>query len=102
MYVYRKASEKNHVIHIEGRLDSLYNMMIKLIPELDDIKTSDIMNNERSIQNTIIINIDLSKLEFISEECLRLFQKLKTIYNIKFQNYSLFIEMKFIEYDLLN
>ncbi len=102
-YFYSSGKKDNSVIHIEGRLDSVENL-VRLIPEMDYIYQVSKREayDDSDIGNSCVISIDLEKLEFISEECLKMFQKLKSIYNIKFQNYSLFIEMKLSEFELLD
>jgi anti-anti-sigma regulatory factor len=101
-YIYRSEEKNSSVIHIEGRLDSV-DKMIELIPEFDYFHRKEPFaeNYIYSVKNDQGIIIDLAKLEFISEDCLKVFQKFKSIYKIKFRNYSLYIEMQLNEYGLL-
>ncbi len=92
-YIYRKKSNNNTIIYVKGRLESV-NKLIMQIPELDI--------NMKEDKKDIVL--DLSEAEFISEETLKYFQRLKTRYNIpiRFKNYSLYIEMRLEEFNLLD
>gem|GEM_PF-5453583 len=103
MYIYRLEEENKVIIYIEGRIDSV-EKMLSLVPELDYTKRKVPFSKRESVINDYSemeeLVLDFERLEFISDECLQLFSKLKSIYNIKFRNSSLYIEMKLKEYKL--
>jgi len=104
MYIYRLEEENKVIIYIEGRIDSV-EKMLSLVPELDYTKRKVPFSKRESVINDYSemeeLVLDFERLEFISDECLQFFSKLKSIYNIKFRNSSLYIEMKLKEYKLL-
>lgn len=105
-YIYEKNTDGFPVIHIEGKLDDI-DKIVKLIPEFYNIHNEDktpglnFYKSESVDKKDKQIILDLSKVDLISNECLKLFQKYKSIYNLKFQNYSLYIEMQLEEFGLL-
>ncbi len=97
-YIYRKDSSGGSIIYIKGRVESV-NKLVKQIPEFDDSG----VETGKPVEKKEII-LDLAEVEFISEETLRFFQRLKVNYGIpiKFRNYSLYIEMQLEDFKLLN
>ena len=97
-YIYRKETEKNTVIYIKGRLESV-TMLTRYIPEFDLI-----MREDQSSGSRKEILLDLAEAEFISEDTLKYFHRLKSEYEIpvRFVNYSLYIEMQLEEFKLLD
>lgn len=97
-YIYREETDKNTVIYIKGRLESV-TMLKRYIPEFDLI-----MREDQSKESKKEIILDLAEAEFISEDTLKYFHRLKSEYKIpvRFVNYSLFIEMQLEEFKLLD
>ena len=97
-YIYRKETEKKTVIYIKGRLESVITLT-QHIPEFDLIMREDYSDVSRKE-----IILDLAEAEFISEDTLRYFHRLKSEYKIpvRFVNYSLYIEMQLEEFNLLD
>lgn len=79
----------NLKIYLEGRIDTVLTIEQELNKILYGLRES----------SEIII--DLDKIEFICDDCLKMFQRFKKIYPLCFQGYSLYIEMQLLEYNLL-
>ena len=97
-YIYRKDSSGSSIIYIKGRVESV-NKLVKQIPEFEDSG-----NETGKHMDVKEITLDLAEVEFISEDTLKYFQRLKLNYGIpvKFRNYSLYIEMLLEDFNLLN
>ncbi|MBI3195677.1 MAG: hypothetical protein HYZ34_14605 [Ignavibacteriae bacterium] len=82
------------IISMEGRLDA-----VRVIEkQLADI----LLGSLHESKNIKEVLIDLEKVEFISEDCLKMFERVQQLYPIKFRGYSLFNETKLREHSLLS
>jgi hypothetical protein len=87
MYCIYLKENGEKCIHIEGKLNSV-DRLIELLAEASQQK-----------ENPVVL--DLSKTDSISEECMKKLKVIKTVYNIKFRNYSLYLEMQLNLHNLL-
>lgn len=89
-YIHLEKSVHNLLtVHVEGRLDNA------LIIE-EELK--EILQGVGNIKN---IHINMQKVESISEECFKMFQRLQDKHSIKFEHYSLFVELQLIDHQLI-
>ncbi len=90
----------NLIVCIEGRLDSEEEIE-RLLDDyflMNKVTSENQFYTERNITS---LTLDLSKTDFISEKCLKLFQKYITSNKIEFKNYPLYIGMRLEEFSLL-
>lgn len=77
------------IIYLEGRIETVSTIEHELNMILYDLRDSS------------EICIDIDKIESISDNCLKMFQRFKKIYPLRFQGYSLYVETQLLEYNLL-
>ncbi len=96
MYCIKFETEgKSHpIIFMEGRLDAVRDIE----KQLADILLSTLKESQTFPE----VLIDLEKVEFIGEDCLKMFERVRQSYPIEFQGYSLFNETKLREHSLLS
>ncbi len=94
--IYRTKEEGKPVIHIIGKLDSA--------PILDEV-LSEIVNNYKNesenSQEYCQMVLDLKETELITESCLEILKNYSKKYPVKFQNFSLYVELLLNECGLL-
>lgn len=79
----------NPIIYLEGRIEPA------------SIIEQELNQIFYGLRDRSEIIIDLDKIEFICDDCLKMFQRFKKIYPLSFRGYSLYIEMQLLEYKLL-
>lgn len=82
-------STSDPIIRLEGRVDRAGIIERELSTILEQFRCSP------------EIYIDLENAESVSEECLKMFQRIRAVYPIKFRGYSLFTEFQLFDYNLL-
>lgn len=87
------------IISIEGNLDTVDDIS-RIIAEVYSVNVN--KDNNGAPENGRGVIINLSKAKAVSEECLKMFKRLKPVYELEFTNYSLYIEMQLKEYELIN
>jgi anti-anti-sigma regulatory factor len=87
--IYADKQNNQIIIYVEGNLDNVENIKSVIKSEIKNCSSKEII-------------LDLAKLNFVSDECLKELKNLQFEYNIKFKNYSSFYtEMRLNEYQLL-
>jgi hypothetical protein len=87
----------DHIIRIEGTLSVCGDVEAELRGEIVKLKS---VASSRSLPADGV-TVDLSKLEFISEDCLAMFHRVQESYHIRFKGYSLFVEAQLNDHHLL-
>ncbi|MDP2362883.1 MAG: hypothetical protein Q8M94_03835 [Ignavibacteria bacterium] len=67
----------------------------------DSIIEKDLYAILNDLKNKNEICIDVLKVKTISEDMLKILQRFKKVYPLRFENYSLYLEMLLSEYNLL-
>lgn len=85
------------IISIEGNLDTVDDIS-RIIAEVYSINK----DNNGATENGKGVVINLSKAKAVSDECLKMFKRLQPVYNLEFQNYSIYIEVVLRDYKLID
>jgi hypothetical protein len=94
--IYKTEEEGKPVVHIIGKMDSA-EMLDKFLSEL----VSDYNKKNQNTGECSRIIFDLKETELIVEPCLEILKSYSKKYSVRFQNFSLYVELLLNEYGLL-